>query len=296
MCSATNGVQWKPGKVNNTSNTKEEGAPVTSRNRSPYRYVLRVCLAGLCLPLLMGQGCPSPMMLGNGIGGLGGGLGAMPMLLRQQFTSAPFTATFSPTETGVTIRVVVSANDAASRPTVTVTDSSGTVVASVSNPSDAVSETAFTSAGTGAYSINVTEAGTPATIYIVTVTRAWDGDSDGSSVFGGGMMGDGSGGGMMGGGNASGSTVLRQTFTATPFDATFSPVTGETLRVVVTGNNGGSRLTVTVTDPSGSPVATVGDPTTNVSQTTFTASSAGTYTVSVTETGTPSTSYLLRVM
>ena len=251
--------------------------------------MLIVCLVSVFGALLMGQGCPAPMMPGLGIWGYGNG--TMPMLLHQQFTSAPFTASFSPTEANATICIVVSANDPASRPAVTVTDPSANVVAELSSPSNNVAEVTFVAPEPNSYVVSVTETGAAATVYPVTVTQAWDTpDATSGVVWAGGMLGGGWGG-------SPSSVVLRQTFTTAPFSATVSASeTGERLRVVVSGNNAGSRLSFTVTDPSGMVAASVTTPTTNVSQVTFDASTARPYTIAVTETGTPSTSYLLRVM
>lgn len=256
-----------------------------------YAYGLGVCLLGMSVPLLMGPGCPGFVSPGGMMSGYGDGSTSGQMLLFQQFASAPFSATFSPSQTGVTIRVIIFSDDGSSRPTLTVTDAAGTTVASAMSPTDNLSEAAFTAQSTDTFTVSVAETAAAGSRYAVTVTE-W---SNGSSSWGpGGMMG-----GMMGSGwvNGSPAMLLQQTFTAAPFTATFTAATtDEALRVVVSGNDAGSRLVLTVTDPSGNAAATVTDPTSSGSQVTFTPASTGTYTVSVSENGTASTSYLLRVM
>lgn len=237
----------------------------------------------------MGQGCPVPMMPNSGLFG-DNGVGIFgTMLLRQEFPSAPFTATFDSTQDGTSIRVTVTGNAAASRPAFTVMDSAGKAVGGVATPTGAISETTFTDADAEPYTLSTTETGTAATLYTVTVMQSGAGGS--GTGIGGGMMG----GGALGAGLSP--VVLRQTFSTTPFHTTFeATAASETLRIVVSGNTGESRLALTVTDPVAMVVASVTDATTNVSQTALATTAAGLYALNVTETGAASTDHALRVM
>ncbi len=119
--------------------------------RSPSRASLSLLTA-----FMMGQGCPNASTLsslansvlsssGRTRGGVNttqagewgrsgwneGGVGG---LLAETFTSAPFTATFTPSQTGQPVDVVVAGNNPGSRLNFTVTDPSGAAVASVTSP------------------------------------------------------------------------------------------------------------------------------------------------------------------
>ncbi len=166
----------------------------------------------LALGLLMGQGCPGPMMMPwvdsygwnsqngsstsqpwdnvNGWGMMGGyGPGYDMMwnngdwgndqgwgpggLLYQTFASSPITATFTSAQTNRAIDIVVSGNNSESRVTFTVTDSSGTTVATADSPTANVSTATFTPSAAGTFTLTATETGTAANAYVVRVMQPW---------------------------------------------------------------------------------------------------------------------------
>lgn len=125
------------------------------------------CSFGLLVALLATTGCPPvqpPADEDNG------DIVGPTTLLVQTSPTAPFTATFSPTEAGRRIDVTVVGNGRASRPRLTVTDAGGTVVGS-----DAASGTAaavsFVSAGTDTYTVSVEETATAPTSYTLRVLQ-----------------------------------------------------------------------------------------------------------------------------
>ena len=266
-------------------------------SRNVRMLTLGTAVLAAAIPLTMGQGCPSSGLLGTLL--QPGGLladGVPSALLDQSFTTTPFTATFSPTETGKTITVIVTANSTDSRPAFTVTDPSGAVVAEVTAPSAPIEIATFTSASTDAHTVVVTEAGTAATQYHISVLQPGSG---GWTPPRGPHMGGFNDHGIWGDddmwgtddddhdGLAGPSIILRQIFTTAPFTATFSVVdTTAPVHVGVAGNNSGSRPAFTVVDESGATVAEVASPDDNISTTTFTPAAAGTFMVNVTETGT----------
>ncbi len=112
------------------------------------------------------------------------------------------------------------------------------------------------------------------------------------------LVATGCGWGMMPGWwpGGTGSVLLAQTFTQTPFTATFTPTrANQSVSIWVAGDDSDSRPAFTVTDATGQVVAQVDSPSDNVSILTFTPADTGTFTLDVTETGTAAAEYGVRV-
>ena len=209
-------------------------------------------------------------------------------LLLQTFTTVPFTATFTLTNTTDTVDVLVSSDNSGSRVTLAITDPNGASVATVDSPDSSVSTTSFTPTAAGNYTLTASETATMADLYILRVVQLPPNLAPPGGGNGGGA-GDHHGLGQ--------GVLLNQTFTTSPFTGTITPVqTGEIVDVAVAGKNSASRLTVTVTDPNGATVASVTSPTTNISTVSFTPELAGQYSLTATETGTASNNYLALVV
>lgn len=292
------------------------------RSRRYLKSLLAVAASVLLTGMLMGQGCPQSVTITldgsnlqnllssvtgqgdqsglegtfQGVSGMGqmqggrggwggphgggewtGGLhGEKDALLWQTYTTAPITATFTPTATGQIVEIAVAANDSASRVTLTVTDPSTAVVATSAAATSSVSKLSFTPETAGAYTLTVTETGTAATKYAVLVTQPLHEGAEGGHGLGG--------------------SLLYTTFAAAPVVLTFTATdTTEAIRVALSGDNSASRITFTVTSPSGTTVASVTNPSTSTSSVSFTPSEAGVYALAATETGTASTVYAAKV-
>ena len=209
-------------------------------------------------------------------GEAGHGLGGS--LLYTTFAAAPVVLTFTATEATTPVEVLVAGNNTASRLSFTVEDSASTVVASVTTPSTNASSVRFAPAAAGMYTLTVTEGGTAATLYVASVVQSDRATCD------------------LGGRGGASETLLRQSATTAPITATFTPATGLITQVAVGGNRSASRITITVTDSGGATVATSAAATTNVTTVSFTPETAGTYTLTATETGTVATRYAVKVV
>jgi hypothetical protein len=159
------------------------------------RLSMVVLVAGMGLPLMMGQGCPGTpdQIPGSGTGGgTGGGNqnGAGPgngqgggqvqaaqptTLLTNTSTSIAggwiFVGTFNPTSAGKVISVSVAGNTTGSRPRVTVYDASFNVVAQQLVPVTNTTTLTFTSSSTGDHHIYAWENGAPASLYTITAVQ-----------------------------------------------------------------------------------------------------------------------------
>ncbi len=151
----------------------------------PSRVLRNLPARRLCTPLaaalvtLLG-GCGPLMMLPAGQNGLYttpygmmGGYAARggALLLQQTFTSTPYTASFTTLAADDAVTVAVRANNAASRPAITVTDPNGAVVAQQTAGTSFVT-LSLTSTAAAAYSVSVTETGTAASVYTISVAEA----------------------------------------------------------------------------------------------------------------------------
>ena len=195
------------------------------------------------------------------------------LLLARSFNAAPLSASFT-ADANQPVTVTVASDNAASRVTLAVTDASNNTVATTASPTTYVSQATFTPAAAGTFTLTATETGTAATLYTVWVAQEAAAPPTPEPPV----------------------LLLTQTFAAAPFTATFTPTASDRLiRVVAAGDNGSSRLSVQVADPNGVVVASVTNATTNVATTTFNSAGTGAYTVTVTDTGSASTTYVVHV-
>lgn len=135
------------------------------------RHWVAAAVAGLCLPLLMGQGC-FPQNNGGNNGGDGGAGQPQPTALFNGSQVAPTTITFNPTAAGKLITATVSGNVTGSRPRVQVLDNNNVVVANELFPTTSTTTVSFTSTTTGTHRLVFFEIGTPSSLYTITVDQA----------------------------------------------------------------------------------------------------------------------------
>jgi len=204
-----------------------------------------------------------------GIPGHGGGV------LAQAFKTAPLTATFTPPQTGRIVEVAASGHNPASRLALTVADPAAATVASFTSPTNNLSTLAFTPEAAGAYTLTGTETGTAANRYVVDVVQPREFTANLEAAEG---------------------KLLELTAAAAPITATFTASQiDQVVHIFVASDNAASRIVFTVTDSGSNTVAGVSNPSANVSSTVFTPAAAGTFTLTVTETGTAGTHYFVLV-
>ena len=138
-----------------------------------------VLVAGMGLPLMMGQGCPgdpSTPPVQPPVQPPGGVQGAQPVtLLSTTRATIPaaltFVGSFNPNATGKVISISVAGNTTGSRPAVRVYDSAFNIVAEENLPVTNTTNLTFVSSSTGDHYIYAREAGTPSSLYTIGATQ-----------------------------------------------------------------------------------------------------------------------------
>ncbi len=134
-------------------------------SKSKSRWFVATLTAGLCVALL---GTTCPIQLDGQDGGNGGGVTT---LVSENYSFVPPLRNFNPSAAGRLITATLSGSATGSRPTVIITDATGSVVAQQLAPTTNSTTVTFTSTNNGVHALLSGDIGTGAATYTLLVTE-----------------------------------------------------------------------------------------------------------------------------